>query len=505
MAPEKSRTQKEIWLVYPLKHTGKRRIPYNDAVEEALCFGWIDSIIKKVDAGHVAQRFTPRRSAKSDLSETNKERVRRLIRAGLMTPAGLAKIQTRMDEPFVIPADILRLLKKDATTWKNFQAFPEWYRRIRIGWIEATRQQGTIPPGLYLKVANLVAIQFGVLVGIMSWLAYSRFESAEPRIAAVEMRKRPVDSVAAVAPISDLGNQLPRALDYGADREQDQPIGEQPAPAAQQYSAEAVQQYTALAAQQYYQQIAPRRYASSRVENRSVAADSLSYAEVNREPAVVPADYVESSQPIEYTQPAQIVYYQPVQYVVFSHPLRFAKRCRPTPLSRARPAAYPPPPDRPRRAPGGGAAAPPPTPPPLLPAPPPNSKLVIKKKKVFSDSRFANRCRPTPQPGVVTPVTHSGSGRRGPPRKSVKAPPPKNQSIPFPPPPGAIQGVGGGGGARAFIRPAPRGHPPPRILVARQLTEMGRTLGPPRPPPPRRGGRGGATPPSSIFQRRCLI
>lgn len=100
--------------------------------------------IEKVDAGHVAQRFTPRRSAKSDLSETNKERVRRLIRAGLMTPAGLAKIQTRMDEPFVIPADILRLLKKDATTWKNFRAFPEWYRRIRIGWIEAARQQGRL-------------------------------------------------------------------------------------------------------------------------------------------------------------------------------------------------------------------------------------------------------------------------------------------------------------------------------------------------------------------------
>lgn len=136
--------QREIWLVYPLKQTGNSRIPYNDAVEEALCFGWIDSIIKKLDAGHVAQRFSPRRSAQSDLSETNKERVRRLIRAGMMTPAGLAKIQDRMDEPFIIPADILRLLKKDATAWKNFQAFPEWYQRIRIGWIEATRQQGRV-------------------------------------------------------------------------------------------------------------------------------------------------------------------------------------------------------------------------------------------------------------------------------------------------------------------------------------------------------------------------
>jgi hypothetical protein len=216
-----------------------------------------------------------------------------------------------------------------------------------------------------LKVANLIAVQFGILVGIMSWLAYSRFESAEPRIAAVEMRKRPVDSVAAVASISEPGSQLSRALDYGADPEQDQAIAEQPAPAAHQYSAEAVQQYTALAAQQYYQQIAPRRYASSRVENRSVAADSLSYAEVNRDPAVVPADYAESPQPNAYAEPAQIVYSQPVQYVVFS-----------------------------------------------------NSR------------RFANRCRPPPPPDVVTPVAHSGSGRRGPHRNVCDVGPRRNPNVP---------------------------------------------------------------------------
>ena len=118
LAKNHSRKEK-IWLVYPLKLTGKRRIPYNDAVEEALCFGWIDSIIKKVNAGHIAQRFTPRRSAKSGLSETNKERVRRLIAKGMMTSAGLVKIQTRMDEPFVIPADILR-------------ALPDWHSASRI-------------------------------------------------------------------------------------------------------------------------------------------------------------------------------------------------------------------------------------------------------------------------------------------------------------------------------------------------------------------------------------
>ena len=65
---------------------------YSNAVVEALCFGGIDGVIKKIDANYFAQRFSPRRSAKNQLSETNKERVRRLIRAGLMTPAGMEKI-----------------------------------------------------------------------------------------------------------------------------------------------------------------------------------------------------------------------------------------------------------------------------------------------------------------------------------------------------------------------------------------------------------------------------
>jgi hypothetical protein len=137
-------TKKEIWLVYPRVHTGKPRIPYNDAVEEALCYGWIDSIIKKLDGNRAAQRWSPRRSHKSFLSETNKERVRRMIRAGFMTPAGLEKIQTRMDEQFVAAADILVALKRNHRTWKNFQAFPEWYQRIRIGWIDAARHRPEI-------------------------------------------------------------------------------------------------------------------------------------------------------------------------------------------------------------------------------------------------------------------------------------------------------------------------------------------------------------------------
>ncbi|MEY2485097.1 MAG: hypothetical protein QOH39_745 [Verrucomicrobiota bacterium] len=72
--------KKEIWLIYYKKHTGQRRIPYDDAVEEALCYGWIDSTLKRLDEDRTAQRFSPRRP-KSFLSETNKERARRLIKA----------------------------------------------------------------------------------------------------------------------------------------------------------------------------------------------------------------------------------------------------------------------------------------------------------------------------------------------------------------------------------------------------------------------------------------
>jgi hypothetical protein len=180
-----------------------------------------------------------------------------------------------------------------------------------------------------LKVANLVAVQFGVLIGIVSWLAYSRFESTEPRIAAVEMRKRPVDSVAAVAPISDLGSQLSRALDDGVDREQNQSIAEQPAPATHQYSPEAVQQYTALATQQYYQQIAPRRYASSSGANSSIAPVAPVYTQVAQEPAAVSSDYAEPVQTVAYAEPTQIAVYQP-QFIVFSNQRRFPNRCRST-------------------------------------------------------------------------------------------------------------------------------------------------------------------------------
>jgi uncharacterized protein YdeI (YjbR/CyaY-like superfamily) len=146
------KTKKEIWLVYYRKDSGKRRIPYNDAVEEALCYGWIDSTNKGIDAERLAQRFSPRRK-NSPVSPMNKERIRRLIAAKKMTKAGMESIGHELTEDlrkssaakqlkaFHPPEDILDALKADPLVWKNYEEFPASYRRIRVGWIEGARNR----------------------------------------------------------------------------------------------------------------------------------------------------------------------------------------------------------------------------------------------------------------------------------------------------------------------------------------------------------------------------
>ena len=145
-------TATDIWLIYYKKQSGKRRIPYNDAVEEALCYGWIDSLTKPRDEESWVQRFSPRKN-KSDLSEMNKERIRRLMKARKMTQFGLARIKHHLDKrssqsaqlkKFVLPKDILHMLKADALVWKNFSKFSESYKRIRIGWIDGARKRPDI-------------------------------------------------------------------------------------------------------------------------------------------------------------------------------------------------------------------------------------------------------------------------------------------------------------------------------------------------------------------------
>jgi len=141
------KNQKEVWLVYYRKETGKPRISYDDAVLEALCFGWIDSIVKTIDKERFAQRFSPRKP-KSELSQMNKERIRELIKEKRMTKTGLEAIahvfnpKTDKTENFEIPSAILVTLRANKDAWKYFQKMPPSYQRIRITYIESRKRHG---------------------------------------------------------------------------------------------------------------------------------------------------------------------------------------------------------------------------------------------------------------------------------------------------------------------------------------------------------------------------
>jgi uncharacterized protein YdeI (YjbR/CyaY-like superfamily) len=135
--------EKEIWIVYYKKHTGKPHAPYDDAVEEALCYGWIDSTVKRIDDESYAQRFTPRRHG-SPISELNLERIRQLIALNKMTPAGMKHVHQKLKLKKLVVAPDIRKALKDCGAWENFQKLPERYKRIRIGWIEAARDRPAI-------------------------------------------------------------------------------------------------------------------------------------------------------------------------------------------------------------------------------------------------------------------------------------------------------------------------------------------------------------------------
>jgi uncharacterized protein YdeI (YjbR/CyaY-like superfamily) len=147
-------TEKEVWLIYYKKHTGKPTIPYDDAVEEALCYGWIDSIVKRIDDEKYTQKYTPRKK-KSIWSKKNKERVEKMIRQGRMTEAGLVKIREAKEngewektagsvpEKLTIPPDFQQALAANPKARKNFQKFTPSYQKRYIGWITSAKRKET--------------------------------------------------------------------------------------------------------------------------------------------------------------------------------------------------------------------------------------------------------------------------------------------------------------------------------------------------------------------------
>ena len=132
--------EKEVWLVYAKKSTGEQHIQYNDAVEEALCFGWIDSTIKTLDKDHTIQRFTPRQT-KSSYSQPNKERLKWLAANNLIHNSFLKTVQEIISKEYIFPIDILDEIKKDKTAWENYIKLSEPYKRIRIAYIDSARKR----------------------------------------------------------------------------------------------------------------------------------------------------------------------------------------------------------------------------------------------------------------------------------------------------------------------------------------------------------------------------
>ena len=133
---EKNHAKKdEIWLIYYRKHTDTPRIPYNQAVEEALCFGWIDSTLKGIDSDRYAQRFTPR-NPRSSYSQTNKERLRKLMKLGKVSPNVVATMGAVAPEQYEFPLDIMAALKANKKAAENFQKYSPSYQRIRVAYVD---------------------------------------------------------------------------------------------------------------------------------------------------------------------------------------------------------------------------------------------------------------------------------------------------------------------------------------------------------------------------------
>ncbi|MDD5311929.1 MAG: YdeI/OmpD-associated family protein [Dehalococcoidia bacterium] len=150
---ENSSSAQEIWLLHYKKHTGKASVSHDDAVEEALCFGWIDGKLKSIDGDKFILRYSPRKS-NSVWSKINKDKAEQMIARGRMTEAGLARIEEarkngNWDKAYTnrikdeMPADLEKALREDSTAWNNFMNFANSYRNMYVGWVSSSKTDET--------------------------------------------------------------------------------------------------------------------------------------------------------------------------------------------------------------------------------------------------------------------------------------------------------------------------------------------------------------------------
>jgi len=150
-------TETEVWLIYYKKTSARPRVPYDDAVEEALCFGWVDSLVKRIDDEKFAQKFTPRKN-RQKWSDHNKKRARAMIAQGKMTDAGLTVIgkgvldsdqdaaeRKRPDRQRydTVPDFVQKALNRNKKARDYFEKLAPSYRRHYIGWITMAKRPET--------------------------------------------------------------------------------------------------------------------------------------------------------------------------------------------------------------------------------------------------------------------------------------------------------------------------------------------------------------------------
>jgi uncharacterized protein YdeI (YjbR/CyaY-like superfamily) len=155
-----------VWLIYYKKSSGTPRVEYNDAVEEALCFGWIDSTVRPIDDKKYMQRFTPRKP-KSGWSGLNKQRINRMIEQSLMAPAGLEKIEIAKKDgswesldhidAIQLPDDFAKSLAKNKKAKSNFENFPQFARKQFLYWINSAKRPETRKQRIQLLVKMAAA------------------------------------------------------------------------------------------------------------------------------------------------------------------------------------------------------------------------------------------------------------------------------------------------------------------------------------------------------------
>jgi uncharacterized protein YdeI (YjbR/CyaY-like superfamily) len=158
-------SESEVWLIFHKQHTGVASISYPDALDEALCFGWVDSLVKRLDDSRYARKFTPRK-ATSQWSNINRKRYAALKTSGRLKPSGIERAPTdrgygprpqRYQMPAMVPGYIQAALRKHPTARRYFEGLAPSHRRRYLGWIESAKREETKARRLQEAIRHLTA------------------------------------------------------------------------------------------------------------------------------------------------------------------------------------------------------------------------------------------------------------------------------------------------------------------------------------------------------------